>query len=138
MSAQAGAPIVAERLASFSVAGVPGYGLVAKDGMIVLSRRFADRWPSLREVVAERGFDRLLDYAVGRVADLAPGGWDWEIPVPAPEKILCVGVNYPDRNEEYKDGQDAQLIPGPSRAMTGHCCGRQKARNSTMRVKSPS
>lgn len=27
--------------------------------------------------------------------------------VPAPEKIICVGVNSPDRNEEYKDGQAA-------------------------------
>ena len=24
-----------------------------------------------------------------------------------PEKILCVGVNFPDRNAEYKDGSDA-------------------------------
>ena len=36
----------------------------------------------------------------------------YEIPIPAPEKIICVGVNYPDRNEEYKDGQDAP--PNPS------------------------
>jgi 2-keto-4-pentenoate hydratase/2-oxohepta-3-ene-1,7-dioic acid hydratase in catechol pathway len=31
--------------------------------------------------------------------------------VPAPEKIVCVGVNYPDRNEEYKDGQAAPANP---------------------------
>jgi 2-keto-4-pentenoate hydratase/2-oxohepta-3-ene-1,7-dioic acid hydratase in catechol pathway len=35
-----------------------------------------------------------------------------EIPVPDPEKIICVGVNFPDRNAEYKDGQDAP--PNPS------------------------
>ncbi len=29
----------------------------------------------------------------------------FEIPVSAPEKIICVGVNFPDRNEEYSDGQ---------------------------------
>ena len=33
------------------------------------------------------------------------------IPVPAPEKIICVGVNFPDRNAEYKDGQAAQSNP---------------------------
>ncbi len=25
-------------------------------------------------------------------------------PIPAPEKIICVGINYPDRGAEYKDG----------------------------------
>jgi len=30
---------------------------------------------------------------------------------PAPEKIICIGVNYPDRNAEYKDGQDAPKYP---------------------------
>jgi 2-keto-4-pentenoate hydratase/2-oxohepta-3-ene-1,7-dioic acid hydratase in catechol pathway len=28
-----------------------------------------------------------------------------------PGKIICVGVNYPDRNAEYKDGQDAPQYP---------------------------
>lgn len=28
-----------------------------------------------------------------------------------PGKIICVGVNYPDRNAEYKDGQDAPKFP---------------------------
>ena len=31
----------------------------------------------------------------------------FEIPIPSPEKIICVGVNFPDRNAEYKDGQTA-------------------------------
>jgi 2-keto-4-pentenoate hydratase/2-oxohepta-3-ene-1,7-dioic acid hydratase in catechol pathway len=28
-----------------------------------------------------------------------------------PGKIICVGVNYPERNAEYKDGQEAPLHP---------------------------
>jgi 2-keto-4-pentenoate hydratase/2-oxohepta-3-ene-1,7-dioic acid hydratase in catechol pathway len=28
-----------------------------------------------------------------------------------PGKIICVGINYPDRNAEYKDGQDAPQFP---------------------------
>jgi 2-keto-4-pentenoate hydratase/2-oxohepta-3-ene-1,7-dioic acid hydratase in catechol pathway len=28
-----------------------------------------------------------------------------------PGKIICVGVNYPDRNAEYRDGQDAPKYP---------------------------
>jgi 2-keto-4-pentenoate hydratase/2-oxohepta-3-ene-1,7-dioic acid hydratase in catechol pathway len=32
-------------------------------------------------------------------------------PISAPEKIICVGVNYSSRNEEYKDGTDAAAYP---------------------------
>ncbi len=45
-------------------------------------------------------------------------------PLSHPGKIICVGVNYPDRNEEYKDGQAAASNPSlfvrfPS-SFTGH------------------
>lgn len=46
------------------------------------------------------------------------------IPIPNPEKIICVGVNFPDRNAEYKDGQEAppnmSLFPRFPRSFTGH------------------
>lgn len=32
-------------------------------------------------------------------------------PILAPQKIICVGVNYANRNEEYKDGQEAPKYP---------------------------
>jgi 2-keto-4-pentenoate hydratase/2-oxohepta-3-ene-1,7-dioic acid hydratase in catechol pathway len=32
-------------------------------------------------------------------------------PIPAPEKILCIGVNYANRNEEYRDGSEAPKYP---------------------------
>jgi 2-keto-4-pentenoate hydratase/2-oxohepta-3-ene-1,7-dioic acid hydratase in catechol pathway len=31
--------------------------------------------------------------------------------VPRPGKILCIGINYPDRNAEYKDGIEAPKYP---------------------------
>lgn len=45
-------------------------------------------------------------------------------PLTAPGKIICVGVNFPDRNEEYKDGNAAPSNPSlfirfPS-SFTGH------------------
>ena len=32
-------------------------------------------------------------------------------PLGAPGKIVCVGVNFPDRNAEYRDGQASRLNP---------------------------
>lgn len=33
------------------------------------------------------------------------------LPLPDPGRILCVGVNYMDRNAEYRDGSDAPAYP---------------------------
>jgi 2-keto-4-pentenoate hydratase/2-oxohepta-3-ene-1,7-dioic acid hydratase in catechol pathway len=112
------------RFASFSVATRNGYGLITDGGVIDLSARFSAQWPTLREVVADNALGRLADTAAGRPVDFPLDAITYEIPVPAPEKIICVGVNYPDRNAEYKDGKEAP--PNPSlfvrfpRSFTGH------------------
>ncbi len=60
--------------------------------------------------------DLAPDFALDAIA-LQP-------PIPAPEKIICIGVNYPDRNAEYKDGQDAPKFPSmfmrTPRSFVGH------------------
>jgi 2-keto-4-pentenoate hydratase/2-oxohepta-3-ene-1,7-dioic acid hydratase in catechol pathway len=112
------------RFASFTLAGKPAYGLVTAGGIVDLSGRFADRWPSLREVIADGALARLADDAARLPPDIPVSNISYGIPIPAPEKIICVGVNYPDRNEEYKDGQAA--APNPSlfirfpRSFVGH------------------
>ena len=32
-------------------------------------------------------------------------------PIPAPEKIICVGINYPERSAEYKDDREPPKYP---------------------------
>ncbi len=88
-----------------------GYGLIAGDGVIDLSSRHGGKWPSLREVVEAEMLNRLAEENVNLAADFSIQDVQFEIPIPAPEKIICVGVNYPDRNEEYKDGQAAPINP---------------------------
>ena len=99
------------RFASFSSNGTPIYGLMKGDGIVDLSRRHGATWPTLREVVTADALPRLTDEAAGLPADFSLDEITYEIPIPAPEKIICVGVNYPDRNEEYKDGQAAPGNP---------------------------
>ncbi|UDF28106.1 UNVERIFIED_ORG: fumarylacetoacetate hydrolase family protein [Roseateles sp. XES5] len=112
------------RLAGFSHQGILKYGLVKEDGIVDLSARYGERWPSLREVIEAGALARLADEAAALPADYALSDIAYEIPIPAPEKLICVGVNFPDRNEEYKDGQAAP--PNPSlfirfpRSFTGH------------------
>ncbi len=114
------------KLATFRIPGRdPAYGLVRPDGAVELSAHFADRWPTLREAIAEEGaLAKLCDAGATAAADHALDTIELLPPIPAPEKIICIGVNYPDRNEEYKDGQAAPKYPSMfirfPRSFVGH------------------
>lgn len=98
------------RLATFTANGKTRYGAVTDKGVVDLSARYA-QWPTLREVIEAGALRRLAEEAEGLAVDFAIEDITYEIPIPSPEKIICVGVNYPDRNEEYKDGQAAPSNP---------------------------
>ncbi|HEV7308155.1 fumarylacetoacetate hydrolase family protein [Ensifer sp.] len=112
------------RFVTFSAGNKQGYGLVSGDGLIDLSKRYGSTFPTLREVIEAGALGRLADEAAGMSPDFSLEDIRYEVPVPAPEKIICVGVNFPDRNEEYKDGQAAPANPSLfirfPRSFTGH------------------
>lgn len=95
---------------TYSHAGKLAYGLHTGDGVIDLSTA-NPHWPTLREVIAADGLKDVFMQAAGRQADLSLEAVTLQPPIPAPEKIICVGVNFPDRNAEYKDGQAAAGRP---------------------------
>jgi len=109
------------RFATYSSQGQTFYGAVTEAGMIALSPEFA-QWATLREVVSGNGFAELEKRAA--TLPVTHTEFEYQIPVPSPEKIICVGVNFPDRNAEYKDGQDAppnmSLFIRFPRSFTGH------------------
>ncbi|MDP2083667.1 MAG: fumarylacetoacetate hydrolase family protein [Gemmobacter sp.] len=110
-------------LVSFSVADRPHWGVTVPGGVVSLSERFA-HWRTLRDVIADGGIPAVLAAGQGMAPSHADGSFRFDIPVPDPEKIICVGVNFPDRNAEYNDGQDAppymSLFPRFARSFTGH------------------
>lgn len=112
------------RIATFSIDGVTKYGGVVKDGVVDLSARFGKEFPTLREAIAAGALMKIAEDAARRPADHALDAITWLPPIPAPEKIICIGVNYPDRNAEYKDGQDAPKYPSMflrmPRSFVGH------------------
>ena len=111
------------RFASFIADGRRFYGAVVAGGVAALSPEFR-QWPTLREVVAAGGMAALEYAAIGRAATHADGEFRWDIPIPRPEKILCVGVNFPDRSAEYKDGapppRNPSLFVRFARSFVGH------------------
>lgn len=111
------------RFATYSSDGSSFYGAVTDDGMIALSPTFP-QWLTLREVIEAQGLAELETAA--KSLDVTHRTYAFEIPIPKPEKIICVGVNFPDRNAEYKDGVEAppnmSLFPRFARSFTGHEC----------------
>jgi 2-keto-4-pentenoate hydratase/2-oxohepta-3-ene-1,7-dioic acid hydratase in catechol pathway len=116
--------MAAARFASFAVNGVTKYGVVTDRGVIDLSARWSKDFPTLREVIAANALTKLAEEAARYPEDHALDAITWLPPIPAPEKIICIGVNYPDRNAEYKDGSDAPKYPSMflrnPRSFVGH------------------
>jgi 2-keto-4-pentenoate hydratase/2-oxohepta-3-ene-1,7-dioic acid hydratase in catechol pathway len=89
------------KLMSYEVAGRRSFGAVAGQGVIDLGRRLAGQCADLRALIAMDGLGRARDLAAGASADHALDAVTFLPPIPVPEKIICVGVNYADRNTEY-------------------------------------
>src|SRR3982074_1332031 len=116
--------MTSHRLATYSVNGTTKYGAVVEGGIVDLSARFGKDYPTLREAIAAGALTRLAEDAAQRPPDRALDAITWLPPVSSPEKIICIGVNYPDRNAEYNDGQEAPKYPSmfmrTPRSFIGH------------------
>lgn len=93
------------RFATYTADGETFYGAATDAGMIALSPQFPD-WPTLREAIAADGLHQLAVAAKGQEVTHPNGSFTYQIPIPNPQRIICVGVNFPDRNAEYKDGSN--------------------------------
>jgi len=109
------------RFASFSAVNQRFYGAITDQGAIALNSFFPE-WPNLFEVVKAGGLDKLEEAAAS--APLTHTAFDFEMVLPDAVRILCVGVNFPDRNAEYKDGsaqpEYMSLFPRFASGFTGH------------------
>lgn len=99
------------KLASFDVEGDRTFGAVREDGVIDLGRRLAPRFTTVLEIIQAGALAEVSKLAETLSVDYPLEGIDLLPPVLAPEKILCIGVNYANRNEEYKDGSNLPQYP---------------------------
>jgi 2-keto-4-pentenoate hydratase/2-oxohepta-3-ene-1,7-dioic acid hydratase in catechol pathway len=99
------------RFVSFIRNGKPGYGISGTSGVTDLSSRCAGRWPDLSAAVTEGALPRLAELGARLTPDFPEAEIIYNTPLPLPGRIFCVGVNYPDRNAEYKDGAEAPQHP---------------------------
>ena len=98
------------KLVSYKAAGRESFGAVGERGVVDLRRRMGPEFPTLRTVLAAGALARVADAAAGAAPDHGLDEIEFLPPVPLPEKIICVGVNYANRNKEY-EGMDIPEWP---------------------------
>ena len=106
----------ATRLTSFKIHGRTSFGAVTDLGTIDLGGRLGGRYASLFALIqaGEAGLRDARGVCWTPFADYPLSEVEFLRPVLFPEKIVCVGINYPERaNEynEYKDGREKPKYP---------------------------
>jgi 2-keto-4-pentenoate hydratase/2-oxohepta-3-ene-1,7-dioic acid hydratase in catechol pathway len=97
------------RLATFSVNGRASYGAVSQNGIVDLGRKLT-KYPTLLDLIRAGAIGEARAAATG-LADHALDAVTLLPPVLGPEKIICVGINYADRNAEYSDNRQQSKYP---------------------------
>jgi 5-carboxymethyl-2-hydroxymuconate isomerase len=98
------------RFLTYEYRNQTAYGAVVDDGVVNLSALMPE-YRSLRHVLEAGALIRAQDIAVDSSPDCQLGDIKFLPPIPNPQKIACIGVNYANRNEEYQDNSAAPRYP---------------------------
>ena len=91
------------KLASYKVRGRESFGAVVGEGVVDLKLRLGAGFDGVRELLRAGALDKAREAVRGARADYALSEVTLLPPVTAPEKILCIGINYANRNADYGD-----------------------------------
>jgi 5-carboxymethyl-2-hydroxymuconate isomerase len=94
---------------SYTRGGRESWGAVVDGEILDLSSRLSIH--SLREALEQDALQRAAALVQSQRADLRLEEVELLPPIPNPQKIICIGVNYGERNAEYKDDSDAPKYP---------------------------
>lgn len=100
------------KLASFKVRGRESFGAVvgqgSSEGIVDLKTRLAPQFESVLDLLRDGGLNTARTVVQGVRADFPLRELAFLPPVLAPEKILCVGINYANRNADYGEAETPQ------------------------------
>lgn len=84
------------RLCSFLHQGQPAYGVLIDDWISNISAVLGQTYPTLASLLAQDDFQAICTEAVGRSDAIEMADVVFQPPIPDPQKIICVGLNYQD------------------------------------------
>ena len=94
---------------SYMLDGKVSFGGLIDDKITDLGARFPEL--DLRQAIREDRLSELAATAEKIGGEIAQEDIVFLPTIPNPEKIICIGVNYANRNAEYKDDSDAPKYP---------------------------
>jgi 2-keto-4-pentenoate hydratase/2-oxohepta-3-ene-1,7-dioic acid hydratase in catechol pathway len=97
------------RLMSFRAGGRDRFGIARADGVVDLSSRLGGHARSLGALIAA-GLTETRPHE-NAAADFGFDEIEFLPPIARPGKIVCIGVNYGNRNAEYRDDSGAPKYP---------------------------
>lgn len=97
------------KLVTFDAAGRSSFGILTDRGIVDLASRLPG-YAALHELVAAGDVEAARPFA-GAEPDHAQAEVRLDKPLLDFGKCVCVGVNYPERNAEYRDGSDGPRYP---------------------------
>jgi 2-keto-4-pentenoate hydratase/2-oxohepta-3-ene-1,7-dioic acid hydratase in catechol pathway len=117
------------KLASYKVRGRDSFGAVigegSGEGVVDLKTRLAPQFTSVLDLLRAGGLDFAREVVQGVRADFPLREVEFLPPVLQPEKILCVGINYANRNADYGEAE-APKYPSLFYRAAGSLVGHQQ------------
>lgn len=112
------------RLAKIRQDGRTAWAAITDDGAIDLTPLVGGEPGAILGFLDADGTRRLADFAAANPVSVPSDAVRYAPFLPDSEKIICVGVNYHNRNEEYRDGSAAPKYPSlflrAPTSFTGH------------------
>jgi 2-keto-4-pentenoate hydratase/2-oxohepta-3-ene-1,7-dioic acid hydratase in catechol pathway len=112
------------RLLSFNADGRDRFGLALENGVVDLSVRLGPDLGSLDVVLAREELPNAFQAGRDQTIDFGFDDIEFLPPIARPGKIICIGVNYGDRNAEYRDNSNAPKYPSvfmrTAESLVGH------------------
>jgi len=91
------------RLASYIAHGRASFGAVVEGGVVDFRVRFGARFATLVDLIRADVIDEVRAAVAGMRPDFPLSAIELLPPLLAPEKILCIGINYANRNADFND-----------------------------------
>src|ERR1700737_2102874 len=91
------------RIASYHARGRTSYGAVVGDGIVDLKLRMLPRYGTLFDLLRGDALKEARAVAENVRPDFPLSEAELLPPLFTPEKILCIGINYANRNKDYND-----------------------------------
>jgi 2-keto-4-pentenoate hydratase/2-oxohepta-3-ene-1,7-dioic acid hydratase in catechol pathway len=111
------------RLASYTLRGRSSFGVVVGDGLVDLRPRLAPRYTSVLDLLRGDGMAEVQEVVRRVRPDFGLDEAEMLPPVLGGEKILCIGINYANRNADYGEANVPQypsMFYRAPNSMVGH------------------